>query len=333
MIITIIKDIFVCILLVAIIYLATKIRRHTEIIEKREVDQKFFNLLQGIQEGVLILDADTGAINHVNRYMLDMLEISESKLLGNKIWEIAPLASLIKSEDAFRELVASGDSTCEKLEIDVKDRNVIFVNCNHHIFFDGNKRFLLCILRNVTDDVIDETKLMESEARFREVFENAPGGITVTSLDGKFLEVNPFLCSLLGYSENELLQKTVRDITHPDDMDKSSQGMLDLVANKIFSFDQEKRYLKKTGEIVWIVLRASIVFRDKTPLYYIAHMQDITEKKSFESSLQKRNEQLEKINRLLVARELKMIELKKELKKCVSKAHSKTINRKFYADK
>ncbi len=129
--------------------------------------------------------------------------------------------------------------------------------------------------------------LRESEERFRATFEQAAVGISHNSLDGRWLRVNQRLCEIVGYSREELLEKTFQDITHPDDLDADLEKINQLLAGKIVTYSIEKRYLKKDGSIVWINLTVSLVREPSGEAkYFIAVIEDITERKRAEEALQ-----------------------------------------------
>ncbi len=123
-----------------------------------------------------------------------------------------------------------------------------------------------------------EAALRESEERFRRVFEEGPLGLALVGSDYRFMKVNSALCEMVGYSETELVQKTFAEITHPDDVRADIELARRLFKREIPFFHMQKRYLKKNGEIIWINLTASIIFRpDGKPLHAIAMVEDITE--------------------------------------------------------
>jgi PAS domain S-box-containing protein len=125
--------------------------------------------------------------------------------------------------------------------------------------------------------------LRESEARFTNAFDAAAVGMAVVSLEGRWMKVNRLLCDMLGYPAAELAGKTFQDITHPDDLAASMANDRELVAGKISSYKTEKRYLHKSGRIVWVVLHASLV-RDQLgkPLYFVGQIEDVTAAKQLE---------------------------------------------------
>jgi diguanylate cyclase (GGDEF)-like protein/PAS domain S-box-containing protein len=131
-----------------------------------------------------------------------------------------------------------------------------------------------------------EIALRASEERFRVTFNQAAVGLAHVAVNGRFLLVNRKLCDILGYSEDELLQKTVRELSHPADREATTPARNQLLAGKIDTFSLEKRYLRKDGSTVWVNLTASQVRDERgTPLYDVAAFEDITQRKSVQEAL------------------------------------------------
>ncbi|WP_020648666.1 PAS domain S-box protein [Solimonas variicoloris] len=129
-------------------------------------------------------------------------------------------------------------------------------------------------------------RLQESETRFRSTYEAAAIGLALVGLDGHFMQVNPSLCQLLGYSEAELQQRTFGDITHPDDLGADLALLDELVRGKRQNYHLEKRYMRKDGAVIWAMLAASKVDGpDGVPRYFIAQVHDITERKQAAQAL------------------------------------------------
>lgn len=119
------------------------------------------------------------------------------------------------------------------------------------------------------------------EEEFRLIFmQSSVGKAQADPHTGHFLRVNPALCNLLGYSEEELLQRSFLDVTHPDDRASDWSKLHELVAGRITSFQSEKRYLRRDGSIAWGQATVNLV-RDANgrPLRTMAMIQDITEQK------------------------------------------------------
>ena len=139
-----------------------------------------------------------------------------------------------------------------------------------------------------------EEALRESEERFRGTFENAAVGIVHVDLQGRYLRVNDRFCSIVGYDREELVAKTFRDITHPDDLDISLDYFLLLVRGELPSYSLEKRYLRKDGTVVWANVDSSLR-RDAAgaPAYIISVLQDISGRKRLEEELNQAHARLE----------------------------------------
>ena len=123
-------------------------------------------------------------------------------------------------------------------------------------------------------------ELEQSEARFRTMFETSAVGIGIMGLDRKVIEANPALCQMYGYTCEELVGQTSALVTHPDDMPRAIQYLQDLLAGKFDYYTDERRYIRKNGEVFWAQITMSMV-KDShgNPLYIVGMLTDITEKK------------------------------------------------------
>ena len=141
-------------------------------------------------------------------------------------------------------------------------------------------------VRDVSERKRVEQALHESEERFRLTIDEAPIGMALVALDGRFVRVNRALCEIIGYTSAELTALTSQAITHPDDLDANLALAGQLARGEIPRFQLDRRYIRKDGTIVDIQLNASILrTREGAPLYYIVQVEDITERKRAEAAL------------------------------------------------
>jgi two-component system cell cycle sensor histidine kinase/response regulator CckA len=135
---------------------------------------------------------------------------------------------------------------------------------------------------------------MESEAKILQaIFDHAALGIAQISLDGSWLRVNDRYCQMLGYSESELRTRKIWDITRPADYDEVSMGRRQLLEGAISSHSMEKRFVRKDGTIFWGRLNRSLVRdHDNVPQYFIAVVEDITERINAERALRDSEQRL-----------------------------------------
>ena len=90
-------------------------------------------------------------------------------------------------------------------------------------------------------------------------------GLALVGLDGSWMEVNPALCELLGYSEHELKNMTFHEVTHPQDIDDDLHMVEKVVQKELDFYTMTKRYITKHGNTVWIKLKVNPVFEDGDP--------------------------------------------------------------------
>jgi PAS domain S-box-containing protein len=136
-------------------------------------------------------------------------------------------------------------------------------------------------------------ELRESGERFSSAFQNAAIGMALMGLDGRWLQVNRALCEQFGYSETELLATTFQNLTHPDDLEKDLAYVRQMLSEQIHTYQMEKRYYHKSGNIVWGLLSVSLVRNSQdVPAYFIAQIQDITERKQAELEARRSRSQL-----------------------------------------
>lgn len=140
---------------------------------------------------------------------------------------------------------------------------------------------------NITERQLAEEALRQSEEQFRSVFENAAIGKCLADLAGKVWQVNTSFCQMLGYSEPELLSLTFPEITVAEDREIDRSYIEQLLKLEIPSYQIEKRYVHKNGQVIWTILSVSLVKdRQQQPLHFICQFQNISDRKLVETSLQ-----------------------------------------------
>ncbi len=133
---------------------------------------------------------------------------------------------------------------------------------------------------NITKSKSMEDALRISVAQFRSAFENAPIGMAIVGLSGAWLTVNPALCSLLGFTEEELLRTDFQTLTHPDDLGMDLDQRKLLISGEIAAYTIDKRYYRANGAIMWVKLRVGMVRNAYgAPDHFIAQIIDVTEQR------------------------------------------------------
>jgi diguanylate cyclase (GGDEF)-like protein/PAS domain S-box-containing protein len=137
-----------------------------------------------------------------------------------------------------------------------------------------------------------EETLRRSEEKFRATFEHAPLGICHIALDGRVLLANQTLADMFGYPLDELYTLTPRDVIYAEDIPGDVEGAEQLLSGQAKVFRREKRHLRKDGAIVWSDVTSTLLHDERgEPLYFIATVDDITERKRTEAALREREQQ------------------------------------------
>lgn len=144
------------------------------------------------------------------------------------------------------------------------------------IYFLGKKHQKVALEKQIQKGELD--LLQKDMLEFRTTFEFAAIGMALVDEEGKWLRVNPSLQRMLNYSEEELKRMSFQEITHPDDLFADLEQAKRLRNREIDSYTIEKRYLTKSGTILWINLTGTAVWEsDGSFRYFIAQIENITE--------------------------------------------------------
>jgi PAS domain S-box-containing protein len=202
-------------------------------------------------------------------------------VIGHRAW-----ATL---EPFFRECLAGKAVEFDvEVEMPYQTTDPQFTHCCYEPEWrDGKVVGLVAAITNITGLKRVESALRESEATFRAMFDvSSVGKIEVDPDSGRFLRANAAMCKFVGYTEAELLGRTVFDITHPDDRDHAHELLRRMIVGESAVSDLEKRCIRKDGSAVWARVTANVV-RDGSgrPLRYIAVIQDINVGKQAEQAL------------------------------------------------
>jgi PAS domain S-box-containing protein len=147
---------------------------------------------------------------------------------------------------------------------------------------------VVCHFYDLSERQKYEAALRESEATFRAMFDcSAVGKAEIEVATGRFVRVNAAMCRFVGYSEAELLSRTVFDITHPNERERDRESLRRMDAGILTVFDREKRYVRKDGGIVWARVTANCIRSEYgQPVRNTAVIQDIGARKQTELELE-----------------------------------------------
>jgi len=193
----------------------------------------------------------------------------------------------------------TSSSVIASIPLNIKKKNIALLDINFKIYPSKHdirrvKSFAeqLVVMINRKQS---EEKLIKNEAIFQSVFDHSPVGEVMVNMNRQFIKCNPAFCNFLGYTEIELLEKKISDVTYPDDIEFGMKELKMMMEGKIDTYSTQKRYIRKDGVIVWGEISISLVSdSDKKPLFFLPKIQDITKHKQAELLLVDSNYQFNK---------------------------------------
>ena len=154
--------------------------------------------------------------------------------------------------EAIERTIAEGTPWREDLEIVTAKGNVRWVRAiGHSERHEGKAVRLVGSFQDIHDQKVRELELAASEALLRTNFDLAPNGMVIMGADGRLERYSRSFAAMLGYDGNELIGTDFRDLTHPEDLPGDEAALAQMHTGAIDSFRREKRYLTKSGDVVW----------------------------------------------------------------------------------
>ncbi len=269
----------------------TEIKRREKVL--RESEERFRDLADLLPQTICETDIE-GKITFVNRNAFNMFGYSPPDLdAGLTIWQMIAPADLNKARENIQRILMGEDSGGTEYTAQRKDGSTFPVLVYTSSFIREDKPTgLKMIVVDITERKQMEEALEESEEKFRKFFEDSPIGIAISGHDKRFLNVNSRFCDMLGYTPGEIIGATFADITHPDYVEKDKGNIEKISRGEMAVYRTDKRYIKKNKEPLWAFTTVSGVYNvENTIKYYLAMVDDITERKQAEEALKTSLEQ------------------------------------------
>ena len=254
-----------------------------------DAEERYHAIFDQAADSILVTDIDTGEIIDFNCQAYETLGYTREEFVKLKIGDFDPSFKRERTRmQEFREKGLKHTFLTKNRTKSGEFRDVLVTIQAIHI---GGKVMMMNIWHDITETKKAEEALRDNEERMKAIVRNAPIGIATSGADRYFLSANEEFSRIIGYTEAELQKMSFKDITHPEDIEESALKMGDLDAGKVASFSQEKRYIKKDGNvIIGKVIVSAVRGHEQRPRIYVVHLEDITDQKAAEQALRESEE-------------------------------------------
>ncbi len=251
-------------------------------------------VIRNMAGGVCVVRAADGTIVYTNPTFDRMLRYAPGELHGQPIHTLHPSEQGPTEEGSACRIIdqlGSGETVSYESNNVRKDGVRIWCRATTSTFeHPEHGTVWVAVQEDITEERRARSALREAEERFRRAFEDSASGMALIEGRGqnvgRFLEVNPALTLISGYSADELLGMSYWDLVHPDELEAMRAGIVELIAGRATSFQSEQRMIGAGGATRWIAFSVSLV-RDEAgePINAVVQAQDVTERKRAEDEL------------------------------------------------
>lgn len=257
--------------------------------KNKKLEARFQTTFAQMAVGMVQIAPD-GHFLQTNQKMCELLGYSEDELLQKTFLDITHPNDIDQDKQLAQSLL---DGTNESVTLEKryihKTGHPVWVKITGSLVrtTEGEPDYFIAIIEDIAQQKEAEENLKESETRFRGVFQQMAVGTLLADPQERFLVVNDKMCEIVGYTQDELLDKTFLDITHPDDLPKNKDIVARLLDRTLKSISFEKRYMRKDGSFVWVNITSSVVFSDNgEPEYFVAVVEDIQQRQELKQTLE-----------------------------------------------
>ena len=297
--------------------------------ELRASEFRYRRLFEATKDGVLILEAETGMVIDVNPFLVELLGFSRAEFQGKKVWELGFFKDIVANQANFAELQRKEYIRYENLALETKTGRRIEVEFTSNVYLVNDQKVIQCDIRDISHRKQAEAALRENELKYRALFETAEGAILLFA-EGRWVDCNARALKVFGCTREQIIGAHPSRFSPPTQPDgrPSEAEAIKLINLAFTGLPQifQWQHCRLDGAPF-----AAEVSLNRVDLGGKPHMQaivrDISERKQAEVALRQqaeelrlRNEALGRFNTVAVGRELRMIELKREINALCGKA-------------
>lgn len=245
----------------------------------------FDYILKYANDIILLIDSDL-TILEANDRALELYLYNRNELIGMNVKKLTTPEVETQFFSQKKIIDEKGFAIFETIHMR-KDNTVLPLEISAHLVNIEGVRYYQTIGRDITKRKLIEDSLLESEEKFRKIFEESPLCMVLTGSDFGIERANLSFIRMIGYSEDELLYNTFRTFTHSDDAAKDEVSLMRLIAGEIPAYSTEKKYIRKDKSVIWGSTTISIIRNNKGGIqHFLAMVEDITSTKAAKIELE-----------------------------------------------
>ncbi len=281
-----------------------------------ELEEKLLNIFDSVKDGICVMDK-TGKVTHINRTITEIGGWTKEDLIGKRLGLLKTFfpKDLPRIVSIFTQRMMGKDMPTYKIDVRMKNggRKPVEVNAAA-VKVRGKIVGDVAILRDLTEWKIEEEKIRSSEERLKIIFDSAPIAYFLYDSEGTIIDGNKAAEKLMGYKKEELIGKNFLklNLLPENQIPKAAKIIADNSSGRPTGPDDLIFRRKDGKEIIVEITTCPIKIREKSLALGVAH--DVTDYRRVLEELKKKNEDLEKFNKLAIGRELRIIELKNKIK-------------------
>jgi PAS domain S-box-containing protein/putative nucleotidyltransferase with HDIG domain len=256
------------------------------VLKLRDSELRYRRLFEAAQDGILILDAETGMIEDVNPYLMKMLGYSREEFVEKKLWEVGAFKDIEANKDAFEVLQENEYIRYENLPLKTKDGRLIQVEFVSNVYLAGGEKIIQCDIRDITEHRRIIAALQENEKKYHDLINQSPDGFFIIELSGNILTVNEATCKELEFSEEELLSMNIWDIIPEPYLDQYKERLMKVLRGESLKEATEYVVRGKGGKNHYVEVISAPRYSGRDIIGFQGIARDITARKQAEEALQ-----------------------------------------------
>ncbi len=262
-----------------------------------ENKQLFIDIFEFAPFGVAAVEGKEFLVTSANKTFFELMQSTYEQVIGKSILEVLPGLQNQGLHEISHKILEKGETyriseVPSTFNTEGKPESRYFdVIYQPFRKVSGGSHAIISFIVDVTEKVLARKKMVASTQHMSNLVSQVNAGIASVDLEGNFIDMNDRYCAITGYSRQELLQKSMLEITHPEDV-KINLPLFKKCVLENENFFIEKRYLKKDGSIVWVNNSVSIIINKGGERFITAVCIDITEQKNAQEALRQSERQL-----------------------------------------